>query len=318
MDFGTGIGSLDYSRIWFLPSQKDKMLNAIMEDIKNLMQGLQKLNEEIIVNYEFSEDFRRVILYVIPPKLALPESPTNEVDVTRPIYIANSVYFTDEMNKRLDIYCEISSFEFEDGIQECVDRLTIFRIVQSINSPQAETFKQWFAELAEERIEEYMNPALAIDRARDRYLERGYSPEWINSRVKSITYHSQLLDEWANRGATTKEYEKLSNTISKETFGVTTQEHKELKNVTDGSLRDNMSQMELLITSLAELTTSELHKSNNSHGLDELNEDAVKGGRAANFAKEQIEITLGKPVLTSENASNFTQPLLTTKDNAPK
>ncbi|MBQ7299130.1 MAG: hypothetical protein IJW77_04740 [Clostridia bacterium] len=96
-----------YSRIWFLPSQKDKMLNAIMEDIKNLMPEIQELNEEIIVDYEFSEDFRRVILYVIPPKLALPESPTNEVDVTRPIYIANSVYFTDEMNKRLDIYCEI-------------------------------------------------------------------------------------------------------------------------------------------------------------------------------------------------------------------
>ena len=217
-----------------------------------------------------------------------------------------------------DIYCETSTFEFADGMQECVDRPTIFRIVQSINSPKAEQFKQWFAELAEERLEEYINPALAIERARDRYLERGYSPEWINSRVKSITYHSQLLDEWTNRGATTKEYEKLSNTISKETFGVTTQEHKELKNVADGSLRDNMSQMELLITSLAELTTSELHKSNNSHGLDELNEDAVKGGRAANFAKEQIELTLGKPVLTSENASNFTQPLLTTKDKAPQ
>lgn len=107
MDFGTGTGSLDYSRIWFLPSQKDKMLHAIMEDIKNLMPEIQELNEEIIVDYAFSEDFRRVILYVIPPKLALPESPTNEVDVTRPIYIANSVYFTDEMNKRLDLYCEI-------------------------------------------------------------------------------------------------------------------------------------------------------------------------------------------------------------------
>lgn len=273
------------------------------------------MNDLVVLHYNDkplrSRQYKDITLYVVK-------------DILRSIVDAEDLdTYWRELKKQLDsegfdIYCEISSFEFEDGIQECVDRLTIFRIVQSINSPQAETFKQWFAELAEERIEEYMNPALAIERARDRYLERGYSPEWINSRVKSITYHSQLLDEWANRGATTKEYEKLSNTISKETFGVTTQEHKELKNVTDGSLRDNMSQMELLITSLAELTTSELHKSNNSHGLDELNEDAVKGGRAANFAKEQIEITLGKPVLTSENASNFTQPLLTTKDNAPK
>lgn len=228
-----------------------------------------------------------------------------------------------ELKKQLDdegfdIYCEISSFEFEDGVQECVDRATVFRIVQSISSPQAETFKQWFAELAEERLEEIVNPALAVERARDRYLELGYSPEWIKTRIQSITTHSQLLDEWSARGTTTKDHEKLYNTINKETFGVTVQEHKELKSVSDGSLRDNMSPMELALITLGELTTNELHKNNNSYGIDELNKDAVEGGRAANFAKEQIEITLGKPVLTSENASNFTQPLLTTKDNAPK
>lgn len=228
-----------------------------------------------------------------------------------------------ELKKQLDsegfdIYCEISLFPFDDGIQECVDRATVFRIVQSINSPQAETFKQWFAELAEERLEEIVNPALAVERARDRYLELGYSPEWIKTRIQSITTHSQLLDEWSTRGATTKDYEKLSNTISKETFGVTVQEHKELKNISEGSLKDNMSAMELAIINLADLTTSELHKNNNSQGIDELSKDAVEGGRTAKFAKEQIEITLGKPVLTSENASNFTQPLLTTKDNAPE
>ena len=228
-----------------------------------------------------------------------------------------------ELKKQLDdegfdIYCEISSFEFEDGVQECVDRATVFRIVQSISSPQAETFKQWFAELAEERLEEIVNPALAVERARDRYLELGYSPEWIKTRIQSIATHAQLLDEWSARGTTTKDHEKLYNTINKETFGVTVQEHKELKSVSDGSLRDNMSPMELALITLGELTTNELHKNNNSYGIDELNKDAVEGGRAANFAKEQIELTLGKPVLTSENAYNFTQPLLTTKDNAPK
>ena len=217
-----------------------------------------------------------------------------------------------------DIYYEISSFEFDDGTQECVDRETIFRIIQSIDSPKAETFKQWFAELAEERLEEIANPALAIERARDRYLELGYSPEWIKTRIQSIATHTQLLDEWTSRGATTKEHEKLYNTINKETFGVTVQEHKDLKNVSDGSLRDNMSPMELALATLAELTTNELHKNNNSHGIDELNKDAIDGGRTAKFAKEQIELTLGKPVLTCKNAYNFTQPLLTTKDNAPK
>lgn len=231
--------------------------------------------------------------------------------------------FWRELKKQLDsegfdIYCEISSFPFEDGVQECVDRPTIFRIVQSINSPQAEQFKQWFAELAEERIEEYMNPALAIERARDRYIERGYSPEWIKSRMQSITTHSQLLDEWSARGATKKDYEKLSNTINKETFGVTIQEHKGYKNISDGSLKDNMSAMELAIANLAELTTSELHKNNNSQGVDELNKDAIEGGRTASFAREQIEYTLGKPVLTPENALDFTQSKLldSTKDKA--
>jgi len=262
-------------------------------------------------NHLRTKQYKNINLYVVKDIL---RSIVDEADL--------DTYWRD-LKKQLDsegfdIYCETSTFEFADGMHECVDRPTIFRIVQSINSPKAELFKQWFAELAEERIEEYMNPALAIERARDRYLERGYSPEWIKTRIQSITTHSQLLDEWSTRGATTKDYEKLSNTINKETFGVTVQEHKELKSVSEGSLKDNMSAMELAIANLADLTTSELHKNNNSHGLDELSKDAIEGGRTARFAKEQIEITLGKPVLTSENASNFTQPLLTTKDNAPK
>lgn len=247
-------------------------------------------------------------------------------DILRNIVDADDLdTYWKELKKQLDsegfdIYCEISSFCFEDGMQECADRATIFRIVQSINSPQAEMFKQWFAEIAEEKIEEYMNPALAIERARDRYLERGYSPEWIDSRIKSLVTHSQLLDEWKERGATSKDNEKLANTISKETFGVTIQEHKEIKGIKEASLRDNMSPMELLIASLADLTTNELHKNNNSQGVDELYADAVKGGQAANFAKKQIETTLGKPVVTSDNALHYTQPNLlnSTNDKALK
>lgn len=228
-----------------------------------------------------------------------------------------------ELKKQLDsegfdIYCELIAFDFDEGRFECTDKRTIFRIIQSIDSPQAEQFKQWFADLAEESLAEYVNPALAIERATDRYIELGYSPEWIKTRIQSIATHTQLLDEWSTRGANTKDHEKLYNTLNKETFGVTVQEHKDLKKVSEGSLRDNMSAMELAVITLGELTASELHKNNNSHGIDELNKDAVEGGRAASFAKEQIEQTLGKPILTCKNASNFTQPLLTTKDNAPK
>lgn len=108
MDFGTGTGPLAYSRIWLFPSQKEKMLAQIMEDIKILMPEIQEMNEEVILDYEFSEDFRRVILYVKTPKRALPESLTNEVYVSPPRIIPDQVYWTDEIIKRLDIYCEIA------------------------------------------------------------------------------------------------------------------------------------------------------------------------------------------------------------------
>lgn len=221
--------------------------------------------------------------------------------------------FWRELKKQLDsegfdIYCEISKVNFDGFVEECVDRATIFRIVQSINSPQAEAFKQWFASLAEEKIEESMNPALAVERAMERYAELGYSPEWIKTRIQSLTTHSQLLNEWSVRGATTKDYEKLSNTINKEIFDLTIQEHKDFKNVTEGSLKDNMSAMELAIINIGELATLEIHKNKNSQGVEQLNADAIKGGRAANSAKEQVEEFIEKPVLTSENALDFTRP----------
>jgi hypothetical protein len=223
--------------------------------------------------------------------------------------------FWRELKKQLDsegfdIYCEISKVNFDGFVEECVDRATIFRIVQSINSPQAEAFKQWFASLAEEKIEESMNPALAVERAMERYAELGYSPEWIKTRIQSLTTHSQLLNEWSVRGATTKDYEKLSNTINKEIFDLTIQEHKDFKNVTEGSLKDNMSAMELAIINIGELATLEIHKNKNSQGVEQLNADAIKGGRAANSAKEQVEEFIEKPVLTSENALDFTQQRL--------
>lgn len=206
-----------------------------------------------------------------------------------------------------DIYYEISKVNFDGFVEECVDRATVFRIVQSINSPKAELFKQWFAELAEEKIEESMNPALAIERAMDRYSELGYSPEWIKTRIQNLTTHKHLVDEWSNRGATTKDYEKLSNTINKETFGITIQEHKEYKHISEGSLKDNMSAMELAIINIGELATLEIHQNKNSQGVEQLNADAKKGGRAACSAKEQVEEFIEKTILTSENALDFTQ-----------
>lgn len=152
---------------------------------------------------------------------------------------------------------------------DCGNRETIFRIIQSVPSPNAEPFKLWFARLAEERIQETINLEIAIERARMTYQKKGYSEEWINARIKGIPARNELTDEWKNRGAkTSNDFAILTDEISRGTFGITTNKHKEIKHLNKKQvLRDNMSPMELALTTLAEVTTTELHRTNDSHGM---------------------------------------------------
>lgn len=191
---------------------------------------------------------------------------------------------------------------------DCANRETIFRIIQSIPSPNAEPFKLWFARLAEERIQEVIDPSLAIDRARQTYLNKGYSEEWTNARMKGIPARTELTEEWKHRGAaTSKDFAILTNDISKGTFGITTNQHKKLKELNDKqNLRDNMSAMELALMTLAEVTTTELHKTNDSKGMAALRIDAQDGGEIASVTRKNIEKKLGKSVITKENALDFT------------
>lgn len=190
---------------------------------------------------------------------------------------------------------------------DCANREGIFRIIQSIPSPNAEPFKLWFAKLAEERIQEVINPSLAIERARQTYLKKGYSEEWINARIKGIPARDELTDEWNKRGvAEPKDYAILTDEISLGTFGITTRQHKEFKNLNKKqNLRDNMSPLELALTTLAEVTTTELHRTNNSQGLKELKTDAHDGGEIASITRKNIEAKTRKSVVTSQNAINF-------------
>lgn len=188
---------------------------------------------------------------------------------------------------------------------DCANRETIFRLIQSIPSPNAEPFKLWFARLAEERIQEVIDPSLAIERARQTYLKKGYDEEWTNARIKGIGARNNLTNEWKNRGANTKDYAILTDEISKGTFNITTQEHKDIKGLDKQNLRDNMSAMELALTTLAEVTTTELHKTHDSKGFDELDNDAKTGGNIAGQTRKNIEKQLGKPVVTKENANDF-------------
>lgn len=188
---------------------------------------------------------------------------------------------------------------------DCANRETIFRLIQSIPSPNAEPFKLWFARLAEERIQEVIDPSLAIERARQTYLKKGYNEEWTNARIKGIGARNDLTNEWKNRGADTKDYAILTDEISKGTFDITTQQHKNIKGLSKQNLRDNMSAMELALMTLAEVTTTELHKSHNSRGFNELEDDAKTGGNIAGQTRKNIEKQLGKPVVTKENAKDF-------------
>lgn len=191
-------------------------------------------------------------------------------------------------------------------LTDCANRETIFRIIQSVPSPNAEPFKQWFAQLAEERIQEIIDPSLAIERAKQTYLKKGYDEEWTNTRIKGIGARNELTNEWKNRGAaTTKDYSILTDEISKGTFGLTTGQHKALKRIGKQNLRDNMSSMELALITLAEVTTTEIHKNNDSQGMQELKKDAQDGGEIASITRKNIEEKLGRKVVTSENANNF-------------
>lgn len=201
---------------------------------------------------------------------------------------------------------------------ECASREIIFRIIQTIPSPNAEPFRQWFAQLAEERIQEIIDPSLAIERARQTYLKKGYDEEWTNTRIKGIGARNDLTNEWKNRGATTKDYGILTDEISKGTFGITTGQHKALKRIGKQNLRDNMSAMELALMTLAEVTTTEIHKTNDSQGIKELKQDAYDGGEIASITRKNIEAKLGKPVVTSENAKDFRKSKKTIRNNKAK
>ena len=188
---------------------------------------------------------------------------------------------------------------------DCANRETIFRLIQSIPSPNAEPFKLWFAKLAEERIQEVIDPSLAIERARQTYIKKGYDEQWTNTRIKGIAARNNLTNEWKNRGAETKDYAILTDEISQGTFGITTQQHKTIKGLDKQNLRDNMSAMELALMTLAEVTTTEIHKTNDSYGLKKLKQDAHDGGEIASITRKNIETKLGKPVVTSQNAKDF-------------
>lgn len=188
-------------------------------------------------------------------------------------------------------------------LTDVADTEQLLRIIQSVPSPKAEPFKMWLAQVGRERIEETIDPEIAIDRALETYQKKGYSDEWIHQRILSIRIRNALTDEWQRNGVQEgREYAILTDEITKAWSGMSTRQYKNLKGLKKENLRDNMSDMELVLNMLAETTTTELSKVHNPQGFDENKEIARRGGNVAGEARKSIEAQTGKSVITSQNA----------------
>lgn len=188
-------------------------------------------------------------------------------------------------------------------ITDAADTETLLRLIQSIPSPNAEPFKLWLARVGYERLEETADPEIAINRALKTYLQKGYSQEWVNLRLKSIEIRKDLTDEWENRGVNEGlEFAILTNEITKAWTGMTTKEYKSLKNLKKENLRDNMTNMELVLNMLAETATTEISKVKKPDTFGKNKIVAREGGSVAGNARKEIESKTGKKVITKKNA----------------
>lgn len=199
----------------------------------------------------------------------------------------------------------ISPKDGKKYMTDVLDTKGIFRLIESIPSPKAEPFKMWLASLGKERIDEVFDPEKAIHRAVEYYLNHGYSEEWIERRLKAILDRNKLTKVWKDNGIK-KDYEFgiLTNEIYKAWSGMKAGEYKDYKGIRKESLRDNMSDLELLLTDIGEVTTRELAKEHKPFGLESNKMVAKAGGEIANNTRKEIEEKLGKKVINSKNNLN--------------
>lgn len=202
-------------------------------------------------------------------------------------------------------FCHGLKLEAPDGKQrvtDCANNEGLFRIIQSIPSPKVEPLKRWLAKVGKERLDEIENPELAMGRMQDLYEKKGYPKEWIDKRLRGVAVRQDLTDEWKERGAaSSKEFAILTNEIMQGTFDLKVDEYKQVKSLARENLRDHMTDIELILTMLAEATTTKLHRDRDSKGMEPLKKDAKDGGAVAGRTRKDIEHQTGKPVISAEN-----------------
>ena len=231
-------------------------------------------------------------------------------------YIAKMKRRDEELAKGWGQIVHPLSVQTPGGVQNvnCATMEGMFRIIQSIPSKKAEPFKMWMAQVAAERVNQMIDPERSINQAVADYHRKGYSEAWINRRLKTIEIRKGLTDEW-RRGGVTREvdFAKLTDLMSKTWSGLSTREYKDLKGLTKENLRDNMTNMELLLNALAEESATQLSKEHNPEGLMENAVIAHEGASVAKEAREAFERRIGHSVVTPERAIDYVQ----SKDELP-
>ncbi|MDX9871769.1 MAG: Bro-N domain-containing protein [Clostridia bacterium] len=222
---------------------------------------------------------------------------------------------------QLTTNCSQLKMTAEDGKKRLTDVANteqLLRIIQSIPSPKAEPFKMWLARVGNERMNETIDPELAIDRALGTYLKKGYSEDWIHQRLLSIRVRNELTAEWNTHGVKKgAEYAILTDEITKAWAGMTTRQYKNFKGLKKENLRDNMSTLELVLNMLGEAATTEISKEVEPQTFEENKNVARSGGEVAGIARIEAEKRTGRPVITSKNAVDFSRLLadVTEKDS---
>ena len=208
--------------------------------------------------------------------------------------------------------CNALKLPAPDGKMRLTDVATteqLFRLIQSVPSKKAEPFKLWLAEVGRQRLEQLQDPELSIEQAIRDYRRLGYSESWINQRIKTIEVRKGLTDEWKRGGMTEeRDYAILTDIISKAWSGMTTREYKAHKGLRKENLRDNMTNVELMLNGLAEAAATELSQRENPQGFQANAQVAQRGGNVAHVAREQLEHELGRTVISDKRAVHFTTP----------
>ncbi len=202
--------------------------------------------------------------------------------------------------------CNQFKMKAADGKMRLTDAANteqLLRIIQSIPSKKAEPFKQWLAYVGKQRLDEEIDPQIAIDRAIGSYRKKGYSEAWISQRLRGIDIRKEMTNEWKRAGITEPgQYASLTNILTAAWSGKTVQEYKKLKGLKKENLRDNMTNTELVLNALAEISTTEISKATNPQGLSEATDATIQGGNIAKNARESLEKQIGRSILSPLNS----------------